>query len=114
MPFVQQIFPDRVGKKQFESCFGFGISHLFLKTFTLLDGTMKKRKIYSGNFKARLVREWLQGKRSLLEIAEEHQVHPNQIKNWKSILLKRAHLVLSDQRLKNGQVPSRCITADDQ
>lgn len=62
---------------------------------------MKKRKIYSGKFKAELVREWIEGKRNLFEIADEYQVHPNQIKNWKSILLKRAHLVLSDQRKKN-------------
>jgi transposase-like protein len=62
---------------------------------------MKKRKIYSGKFKAKLVREWIEGKRNLFEIADEHQVHPNQIKNWKSTLLKRAHLVLSDQRKKN-------------
>jgi transposase-like protein len=67
---------------------------------------MKKRKIYSGKFKAKLVLEWIEGKRNLLEIADEHQVHPNQIKNWKTTLLKRAHLVLSDQR-KKKQNPSK-------
>ncbi len=61
---------------------------------------MNKRKTYSGLFKAKLVCEWIEGKRSLTEIAEEYQVHPNQIKNWKSILLKRAHIVLSDKRQK--------------
>lgn len=42
--------------------------------------------------------EYLKGKRSLDEIAAEYQVHPNQIKNWKSILFKRAHEVLGDKR----------------
>jgi len=74
---------------------------------------MKKRKIYSGNFKAQLVREWLQGKHSLSEIAEKYQVHPNQIKNWKSRLLKRAHLVLSDQRLRNEPIPNPHTVPDD-
>lgn len=59
---------------------------------------MKKRKRYTGNFKALVVAEYIKGEKSLEEIADEHHVHPNQIKNWKSILLKRAHEVLDDRR----------------
>ena len=64
---------------------------------------MKKRKTYSGAFKARIVREWILGKKSLQELADANEVHPNQIKNWKSRLLKHADLVLDDQRKNRGK-----------
>lgn len=56
------------------------------------------RKRYSGAFKAQVVAEYIRGEKTLDEIADEHQLHPNQIKNWKSLLLKRAHEVLEDRR----------------
>lgn len=59
---------------------------------------MKKRKRYTGEFKASLVAEYIKGEKTLSELADENQVHPNQIKNWKSILLKRASEVLDDRR----------------
>jgi transposase-like protein len=59
---------------------------------------MKKRKRYTGSFKAHVVTEYIKGEKTLDEIADEHQVHPNQIKNWKSLLFKRAHEVLDDRR----------------
>jgi transposase len=59
---------------------------------------MKKRKRYTGMFKAKVVAEYIKGSKSLDEIADEHQVHPNQIKNWKTLLFKRAHEVLDDRR----------------
>jgi len=59
---------------------------------------MKMRKRYSGAFKAQVVAEYIRGEKTLDEIADEHQLHPNQIKNWKSLLLKRAHEVLEDRR----------------
>lgn len=64
---------------------------------------MEKRKKYSGTFKAKVVTEFIQGKIGLEELAEKYQVHPNQIKNWKSLLFKRAHLIFSDRRQnRNG------------
>jgi transposase len=64
---------------------------------------MKNRKRYSGDFKARVVADYIKGEKTLDEIANEHHVHPNQIKNWKSILLKRAHEVLDDRRSHTDQ-----------
>jgi transposase len=64
---------------------------------------MKNRKRYSGDFKARVVADYIKGEKTLDEIADEHHVHPNQIKNWKSILLKRAHEVLDDRRSHTDQ-----------
>jgi transposase len=57
-----------------------------------------KRKTYEGLFKARVVSEWINGKRNLSELAEEYRIHPNQIKNWKSLLLKNAAHILADKR----------------
>jgi transposase len=59
---------------------------------------MKARKRYTGEFKAGLVAEYIKGEKTLAELAVTHQVHPNQIKNWKSILFKRANEVLDDRR----------------
>jgi transposase len=63
---------------------------------------MDKRKTYSGSFKARVVIEFLGGKIRLEELAEKYQVHPNQIKNWKTLLYKRAHLIFVDRRQSNN------------
>ncbi len=58
----------------------------------------KNRKIFEGNFKAKVVVELLKGKKSLSELALQYDLHPNQIKNWKSLLLKRAGSLLEDKR----------------
>lgn len=64
---------------------------------------MKQRKRYTGDFKARVVVEYIKGEKPLDKIAHEHNLHPNQIKNWKSILLKRAHEVLEDRRSRSEE-----------
>ncbi|HPG39459.1 MAG TPA: transposase [bacterium] len=66
---------------------------------------MKKRKIYDGTFKAAVVKQLILGKSSLTELAAMYDVHPNQIKNWKSQLLKKADIVLSDQRKRRSGNP---------
>ncbi len=64
---------------------------------------MKKRKRYTGDFKAIVVSEYIKAEKTLTEIAHEHNVHPNQIKNWKSLLLKRAHEIFDDRRSHDDQ-----------
>ena len=59
---------------------------------------MKNRKSYSGAFKAKILKELLNGNSSLTELSDKYNIHPNLIKNWKSILLKRANLILEDRR----------------
>jgi transposase len=63
--------------------------------------SMKARKRYTGEFKARVVAEYIKGEKTLAELATAYQVHPNQIKNWKSILLKRANEILDDRRSRD-------------
>ncbi len=59
---------------------------------------MKKRRTYAAEFKARIVLELIRGKRSLTELAFQHDLHPNQIKNWKSVFLKQAVNIFEDKR----------------
>jgi transposase len=59
---------------------------------------MKKRRTYSGEFKAEVVREFLKGRMSLQELADLYEIHPNQIKNWRTLLIKRAPLIFDDKR----------------
>lgn len=74
---------------------------------SLVEPEMRgKRRTYDGPFKARVVREWINGKRSLNEQAKRYGIHPNQIKNWKSTLLKRAGQVLDDRRRTGPSRPS--------
>jgi transposase len=63
---------------------------------------LKLRRKYTGHFKAHLVIEYIRGEKTLTELAAIYRVHPNQIKNWKSTLLKRAGEILSDRR-SNGK-----------
>ncbi len=66
---------------------------------------MRKRKTYAGSFKVMVVLEYMEGKKSLADLAAQYQLHPNQIKNWKSLLLKRAHLILDDRRHDRKDYP---------
>jgi transposase-like protein len=61
----------------------------------------KKRNRYSGQFKAKVVFEAMNGGKSLREIADDYQIHPNQIKNWKSQLKKMAEELFEDKRGKH-------------
>ena len=63
---------------------------------------MKGRRTYTGSFKFKVVMESLKGEKTLVELAQEYKVHPNQIKNWKSVFLKRGSEVLEDRRRKKG------------
>jgi transposase-like protein len=59
---------------------------------------MKNRKTYTGDFKAKVVLDLLCKRKNLIELATEHDLHPNQIKNWKSMFLKQADNIFQDKR----------------
>jgi len=65
---------------------------------------MKKRKTYSGAFKARVISDLISGKKDLTDLANDYQIHPNQIKNWRTTLFKRAHLILDDRRHNKNNI----------
>ena len=46
------------------------------------------RKQYTAAFKAKLVLELLKETKSLSQLAAEHKVHPNQLRQWRDAALK--------------------------
>jgi putative transposase len=40
------------------------------------------KKTYSSAFKAKLVLELLKGDKSISQLASEHKIHPNLLRNW--------------------------------
>jgi transposase len=66
---------------------------------------MMKRKTYSGSFKAKVISDLILKKKDLADLANDYQIHPNQIKNWRTLLFKRAPVILDDRRHnKNGNL----------
>jgi transposase len=46
------------------------------------------RKQYTAAFKAKVVQELLKEEKGLAQIASEYEVHPTQLKNWRSIAIE--------------------------
>jgi transposase len=52
--------------------------------------TKRTRRNHSGSFKAKVALAALRGDKTLTEIAQHYEVHPNQVTEWKRQLLERA------------------------
>ena len=50
----------------------------------------KKKRQFTDKFKAKVALEAVRGVKTLSELAADHQVHPNQISQWKKQLLDNA------------------------
>ena len=60
--------------------------------------TKRKRRHYDANFKVRVVLATLQDEKTLAELASTFDVHPNQIRNWKTEFLEKASEVFSGNK----------------
>jgi transposase len=65
---------------------------------------MIKRKTYSGSFKAKVISDLILKRKELNDLANDYQLHPNQIKNWRTLLFKRAHIILDDKRHNKNDI----------
>lgn len=57
-----------------------------------------QRKRYSADFKAKVALEALKGQKTINEIATKFQVHPNQVTQWKKLMLEALPAIFSDRR----------------
>ena len=48
-----------------------------------------KKKVYSADFKAKLVLEILEGEKTINEIASAYEIIPNNLKNWKKQFVEK-------------------------
>ena len=56
---------------------------------------MKRRK-FSSKFKTKVVLEALSGRYTIQELSRKHQIHANQISNWKRQFLDKAETVFDE------------------
>ncbi len=62
----------------------------------------RKRRNHSSTFKAKVAVAALKGDRTVAELAEQFDVHPNQISDWKRQLMENA-----DQLFGKGNQPAQ-------
>lgn len=62
--------------------------------------TRRKRRNHSSAFKAKVALAALKGERTLAELAEQFDVHPNQIQDWKRRLVEGAEEVFGGHALE--------------
>ena len=78
--------------------------------------TKRSRRTHSPAFKAKVALAAIKGEKTLAELAQQFDVHPNQITTWKSQLLEGAAGVFGQEKaepkeaavdLKSAATPSR-------
>ena len=68
----------------------------------------RPRRNHSAAFKAKVALDAIRGDKTLAELAKLHDVHPNQITDWKSQLLERA--ASAQSTFANGCASSSSVT----
>jgi len=65
----------------------------------------QKRRSYTPEFKFRIALEALKGMETIAQIAQRHQVHPNQVRSWKKQLQEGGAQVFQNnhQRIEKAQ-----------
>jgi transposase-like protein len=64
--------------------------------------TRRKRRNHSPAFKAKVALAAISGDRTLAELAEQFDVHPNQIQDWKKQLMNGAENVFGAHALETA------------
>ncbi len=61
----------------------------------------RMRKSFSGSFKAKVALEAIKGEKNLSQIASDHKVHVNQVRDWKKRVLEEIPGLFSRKREKS-------------
>jgi transposase len=62
----------------------------------------RKRRNHSADFKAKVALAAIRGDKTLVELAEQFDVHPNQISDWKQQVLDNASAVFDGSHRGKG------------
>mgnify|MGYP006322838643 FL=1 len=73
--------------------------------------TRRKRRNHSPAFKAQVAIAALKGDKTLAELAQQHDVHPNQITDWKTQLMERSAQVFGDGTAKAAEPDLKTLHA---
>jgi transposase-like protein len=63
----------------------------------------RQRRNHSSVFKAKVALAALKGDKTITELAEQFEVHPNQITDWKRQLQEHAGIVFGERREKEKE-----------
>jgi len=58
----------------------------------------RQRRNHGAAFKAKVALETIKGEKTLSELAQRYEVHPNMLTEWKKQLLQRAEEVFTKER----------------
>ncbi len=64
----------------------------------------KLRKKYPSSFKAKIALEAIKEEKTSAELANQHQVHPGQIRNWKAIVKNGIVELFTDSKKNKEQL----------
>ncbi len=67
----------------------------------------QQRRKHSAEFKARVALEAVKGVKTISEIAQEYEIHPIQVSNWKKELLERLPEIFDRKGDKKDKDPDR-------
>src|SRR4051812_15575941 len=68
--------------------------------------TKRPRRNHSPDFKAKVALAAIRGEKTLIELSQQFDVHPNQIKQWKDLLLEGASGVFGDEAKTAAAAPT--------
>ena len=71
----------------------------------------RKRRNHAPGFKAQVAIAALKGDKTLAELAQQYDVHPNQITDWKAQLLERSAEVFGDSKAKTVEPDLKTMQA---
>jgi transposase-like protein len=73
--------------------------------------TKRSRRNHGPAFKAKVALAAVRGEKTLTELAQQFDVHPNQIRQWKDQLLEGAAGVFGETKAGSGTAFDRCENA---